>query len=352
VTSIWMAGVDASESTAEERARLASVLAAAPHILLETCHRVELYGSGEPSALDGLRVRTGDAAARHLCRVAAGLESASVGEHEVLGQVRSALDRARASGREDPAVVRLFEVAIGAGRKARSYASPPSPGLAAAAVTWLDGQVALRGSRVLVVGRGTMGAALARSAERAGAQVTVATRTPVNGQRTLQEAAATAGGFAAVAVALAGPWRELTEAPPAPIADLSSPAAVASLVRDRLGDRYLGIDDLFSMRADAGRWARRAEEAVEGAVIEYQTWLASRGTGDLIETLLARTDQRRRARVDGMLRRLGDLDERQAKLIEQLSRQLVADVLHEPLAEIRRDGSGERRESARRLFQL
>ncbi len=347
-----MAGVDASESTAEERARLASVLAAAPHILLETCHRVELYGSGEPRALNGLRVRSGEDAVRHLCRVAAGLESASVGEHEVLGQVRSALDRARASGREDPAVVRLFEVAIAAGRKARSHASPPSPGLAAAAARWLNGQVALRGARVLVVGKGTMGTALTRSVERAGAKVTVASRNPANGQRTLEEAAAAAPGFAAVAVALAGPWRELTEAPSAPVADLSSPAAVGQLVRDRLGDRYLGIDDLFSMRADAGRWARRAEEAVESAVAEYQAWLASRGNGNLIEMLLARSDQRRRARVEGMLRRLGDLDERQAKLVEQLSRQLVADVLHEPLAEIRRDTSGERREAARRLFQL
>ncbi len=347
-----MAGVDASESTAEERARLASVLAAAPHILLETCHRVELYGSGEPGALSGLRVRTGEAAVRHLCRVAAGLESASVGEHEVLGQVRSALDRARAGGREDTEVVRLFEVAIAAGRKARSHASPPSPGLAAAAVRWLDHQVALRDAPVLVVGKGTMGGALARFAERAGARVTVASRTPVNGQRTLEEAATAAPAFAAVAVALAGPWHELTDAPPVPVADLSSPAAVGTLVRERLGDRYLGIDDLFSMRADAGRWARRAEEAVESAVAEYRTWLASRGTGSLIETLLARADERRRARVEGMLRRLGDLDERQAKLVEQLSRQLVADVLHEPLAEIRRDTSGERREAARRLFQL
>ena len=82
------------------------------HAILSTCHRVELYGcieDGSPSTIESLRLRighvlaippdrlsehvytlTGTSAARHLCRVAAGLESIVLGEPEILGQVNAA----------------------------------------------------------------------------------------------------------------------------------------------------------------------------------------------------------------------------------------------------------------------
>ena len=69
-------------------------------MMLETCHRVELYGLGEPPAPAGpeeVRLLRGEVAAGHLFRVACGLESAVVGEDEVLHQVREALAAARAA---------------------------------------------------------------------------------------------------------------------------------------------------------------------------------------------------------------------------------------------------------------
>ncbi len=354
--TVWMAGVDASSSAADERARLAQPGAAPGEVMVETCHRVEVYGAGNPPAgrlaAPGAKLLTGQAAVRHLCRVAAGLESAAVGEPEVLGQVRAAFDRARAAAPLDPTLVRLFETALSAGRRARSLESPPSSGLAATAVGWLAGRANLRSEPVLVVGRGTMGLALARSLAGAGASVAVATRNPRGAELPLGEAAARASSFAGIAVALDGPWADLTQAPPAPVADLSSPSAVPVAVRSALGESYLGIDDLFRIRSDAGRWARKAAEAVELAVAGYMTWLSSRGVAEVIEPLLERADRRRVARVEAALRRLGGLDPRQARLVDQLSRQLVADVLHEPLEAMRDDRSGEQRESARRLFKL
>ena len=90
-------------------------------ILLSTCHRVELYGFGiMPDLGTRLHVETGVQAVRHLMRVAAGLESAIIGEDEVLHQVRDAFARARARPSLDGRLQRLFETAIASGRRARA----------------------------------------------------------------------------------------------------------------------------------------------------------------------------------------------------------------------------------------
>lgn len=350
--NVWVAGIDAGAAEAEARAALAEALAASPHVLLETCHRVELYGTGDPERRDGLRLRTGESAVRHLCRVAAGLESASVGEAEILGQVRTALDRARARGALAPELSRLFETAIGAGRRARSHSAAPSAGLAEVAVEWLAQQTDLRGAPVLVVGGGAMGRALQRAVSAMGGEAIAATRRPREGQLSLAAAAREAASVAGIAIALGGPWRELSSPPDVPVADLSSPAALTPALREALGPRLLDIDGLFARRTEAARWARSAEAAVEAAVAEYRAWDAGRRSAPVVTSLLERLEQRRRHRLDSVLPRLGDLDARQVELIDQLTRQLVRDVIHEPLAELRRNGSAERREAARRLFQL
>ena len=68
----------AGEVSVDRRAELASELGAVPagrrHALLATCHRVELYGVGEPVCRPDMRLLRGEAAVRRLFRVAAGLE--------------------------------------------------------------------------------------------------------------------------------------------------------------------------------------------------------------------------------------------------------------------------------------
>src|SRR5260370_903711 len=81
---------------------------------------------------------------------------------------------------------------------------------------------------------------------------------------------------AAVAVALAGPWHELTV--PAgglpPIADISAPSAIPALIRAGLNGGFLGIDDLF-VRAEAvpGAYTDSAVRVVAAKTREYMRWL-------------------------------------------------------------------------------
>jgi len=58
-------------------------------------------------------------AARHLFRVAAGLESMIVGEYEVLGQVREALEEAESSDLAACPLKELFQQAVSVGRQVR-----------------------------------------------------------------------------------------------------------------------------------------------------------------------------------------------------------------------------------------
>jgi glutamyl-tRNA reductase len=356
----WVLAVDAAETPVADRARFEAEAEAmlefhAGWALLATCHRVELYGMGPAPRWPDVMTLRGRPAARRLLRVAAGLESAVVGEDDVLRQVRDALAAARSRG-VDERLARLFEVAIATGRKARAGRSQEGPGLAARALAWLDGRVAVARQPVLVAGTGRMGTALARAATEAGAAVTVVGRDRSRASLDLVAGAAAAPRAAAVAVALGAPWKELgglADRLP-PVADLSSPPAVPEPVREALGGDFLGIDGLYARSGPGPQtpWAARAAALVEESADDYTSWLAGRGSVQILRALQAEAEQRRMQRLERLLNRLPNLGQRERELISVMSEQLVTDLLHEPLSALRADSDGSGAEAARRLFRL
>jgi glutamyl-tRNA reductase len=106
-------------------------------VLLSTCNRVEIYGttrqsidrikstlqllSSEPVDLDPhLYVHQDAEAARHLFRVTAGLESMTLGETEITGQIKSAYETVREAGLTGPVFNRLFQKAFQATKEIRT----------------------------------------------------------------------------------------------------------------------------------------------------------------------------------------------------------------------------------------
>jgi glutamyl-tRNA reductase len=106
--------IDHKTCCLDERERLSAALQIAPdvpHVVLATCNRMEVYwGDGAAS----------DDVVRHLCRVAAGLESALVGERAVQGQLKKAYLDAQARYRLSPSLNRMFQTAIHAGKRVRT----------------------------------------------------------------------------------------------------------------------------------------------------------------------------------------------------------------------------------------
>src|SRR5204863_4677999 len=152
-------------------------------VCLSTCNRTELYlvdtdpGAAEArasKALLGDEVElyrmTDEAAALHLFRVAAGLDSMVPGEGEILGQVRDAFE----AGAPGPILDRLFSRALHAGKKVRAEtAIGESPASVSSAAAALAQQVfgELDACRVLLAGAGHVAELAARALVARGAKV-------------------------------------------------------------------------------------------------------------------------------------------------------------------------------------
>ena len=346
-------------------------------IVVRTCHRVEAYlGPGAlsdrplPEAPPGTDVLRDADAAHHLISVACGLDSVVLGEDQILHQLRRTLAERHAERPLQPVLDRLFQVALRAGRRARTWFSGPPRSLADVALNRIEreaGPLALR--TILVVGAGRMGRLAAFAAQRRGAQVLVANRSVERAKALAQEVggAPLPFGFdgvmpplAGAILAIGGEWqigrlaaRGLAEGR-AVVIDLSSPPAVPTGLRADLGNRYVSVDDLATgpEAASQDRLRRRLDALVLDTGREYCQWLRSRQTVPAIHGLTAIAEGRRQAEMEWLVRRLPELDEEERAIVEQMSHRLVAGILHGPLVALNSDADGELAVATRELFGL
>jgi len=187
--------------------------------ILSTCNRTEVYVAsatepGREALIRGLARAKGEPehdggafyhlegidAAGHLFRVAGGIESLVVGEHEILGQVRAAFTAATGAHTSTPVLARLFHTAIRTGRRARAETEIGGHGLSvsATAVTLSRRTLGdLRDKVVLIVGAGEAASLAASALAQQGAgRMLVTTRTFERAQDIALELGASAYPFA------------------------------------------------------------------------------------------------------------------------------------------------------------
>jgi glutamyl-tRNA reductase len=327
-----------------------------------------------------------EAAIGHLFRVAAGLDSAVLGEGEVLGQVGDAWEAARAEGTAGPILSILFRHALETGKRVRSETliARGTTSLSQAAVALAGAQLgSLAGRTTLVMGAGEMGEAMAQALAgglEAG-PLLVANRTWSKatelaarcGGRAIEWSALPAGLIQAdVVLASTGSPDTLLEASdldsvmtargtrPLLIVDIAVPRDVDPGVGDLPGVTLLDMDDLSSFAArtlDSRRQeVPRADEIVAEEVERYMGRSAERHVAPLVAALHERGEQIRAAELERFARRLGDLDPAQARAVEALSRGIVAKLLHEPTVNLKAgvgSPTGEQLAQAfRQLFDL
>jgi glutamyl-tRNA reductase len=330
-------------------------------VCLSTCNRTELYlsGDGEAAALASLEDLAGEplgsvayrmhdeAAAVHLFRVSAGLDSLVPGESEILGQVRAAYEAASVG----PLLDRVFRQALQLGKRVRSETaigeSPASvPSAAAALAEQVFGE--LEGRRVLLVGAGRIGELAAGSLSARGATIAFVAN------RSLEAAQRLAGRFGAEALEgeqLASKLGEVdvvlasTSAPglivraehvperrrkPLFFIDIAVPRDIDAAVHELEGCYLYDIDDLEAVVTEtlAGRRveAERAERLVVEEAARFRAWQASLDVVPAIASLRARAEEIRAAE----LAKLGELPEHERRTIESVTSQILNKLLHLP----------------------
>jgi glutamyl-tRNA reductase len=300
--------------------------------MVSTCERMELYafdaGGADPESLlvalaesrgvpvetvrGAAEVLTGRDAARHLLRVAAGLESFVLGESDIVGQVRSAAAASQQAGVGGLELERLVGTAVNTSRRVRASTSFGESGRSVAAsavrVAAMEHDGDLEGQAVLVVGGGEVAAQAVDSATRLGATVTVCARTRRRAER-LAEAGATlvsldrllqlAPTSDVVIFATASPEPLLDAGPlrqalgvdrhPLLVMDLCVPRNVHPAVRHVRGIRLLDLADLRTMSAveneHLSRDVARADQVVEEELDRYHHWSARRSAAASVQQL-------------------------------------------------------------------
>ena len=319
-------------------------------------------------------------AVRHLFSVAAGLESTVLGESEILGQVRTAWERAQAEGASRASLNLLFRHAVEVGKRARTETAI---GRSTASVSHAAVEMArerlgtLAGRTVLVVGAGEMGEGIVVALAAAGTgEVLVANRTlaraeeladRVGGSAISLDAVAAALPFADVVLTSTGAGLLVTEETvpsrdgrPLMVIDIAVPRDVAAGVGLMPDVTLLDLDDLREWAA-RGRAERQGEVAAVQSIIgdEVQRFadvVEARQVAPLISQLHDYAEQVRLGELIRFASRLDGLDDRQRSAVEAMTRGLVAKLLHAPSVRLKDDAGtprGERNASALRdLYDL
>jgi glutamyl-tRNA reductase len=372
-------------------------------MIVSTCNRVELYagvdGDDSPEALrrhlienrslpselrPHLYCHEGEAALRHLFRVASSLDSLVVGESQILGQVKEAYTVARAAGTVGGVLEQTLQRAFQLAKRvrtetdvARSASSVASVAVDLAAQIFGD----LDGRTVLIVGAGKMGDLSARHLKAAGiTTLKVVNRT----QARAEELAARLAG-------IAEPWDALDRL----LAEVdivlcstgaSEPVIVAERVRRAMRARkgrwlfFIDIAVPRDVHPDVGRIenvylydvdaleevvahnrsgraaeAERAEAMVTDEVTRFSARERTRGAVPTIKALREHFLKVARAEAERAVGRLSGLSDKDRQQVIALGEAIANKLLHAPTTALKGGGPApmeDLQEAVRALFSL
>lgn len=370
--------------------------------ILSTCNRTELYcgieADKQPAIINWIAERQqlshneltpylytykGEASARHMFRVASGLDSMILGEPQILGQMKTAYQAASDAGTLGKDLGRLFQFTFSTAKRVRTdTAIGSSPVSVAFAAVRLAQQIFddLDQQTALLVGAGETIELTARHLKEQGiGRIIIANRTFDNAHRL-------AAQFDAYAIALSELPKHLSEADilvtstasqlpilgkgsvesalkvrkhkPIFMVDLAVPRDIESEV-EQLRDVYLyTVDDLkntveenINSRQQA---ALQAEEIISHEVDHFQAWLRSQGATNTIRQF---RQQAETIRDEALQQALAALNSGKPtdEVLTLLAHRLTNKLIHTPSSQIKQASINERHDlinAACELFQL
>jgi glutamyl-tRNA reductase len=379
-------------------------------MVLSTCNRVEVYAVVEAfhaglsvighvlSEHSGMSlhdltkyayVRYAEAAVEHLFAVASGLDSAVVGEQQVLGQVRRAYATAETNQTVGRTLHELSQRALSVGKRVHSETGIDSAGASVVSVA-LDIATArltdLAGRTAVVVGAGAMGALSARHLVRAGVtHVHVVNRSLPRARRlahnireqgatadahTLEHIAAALGdadvvvsctGAVRPVMTLADAYRGLSRRPEQRqlvICDLGMPRDVDTAVGGLPGVFVVDMDRI-QREPSAQAAASDAEAARKIVAAEVANYLAGQRMAEVTPTVTALRQRAAEVVEAELLRldhRLPGLQPAHRDEVANTVRRVVDKLLHAPTVRVKQlasaPGGDSYAQALRELFEL
>lgn len=378
-------------------------------VVLSTCNRTEVYAAvgkfhggaqnlrnfvaefchiAPEELTDRLYTYHDDGAIRHLFRVAAGVDSLVIGESEILGQVRKARDAAVQEGLVGRVLTMAFNRALRTGRRARSETAigrnPASISSAAVdlARRAFEGAT-LEGKNIAIIGAGKMGGLAARVLKRAGgSDVVIVNRTPSRAKSLAEEfdaasrpwselidviaaadiviSSTTSAGIVIDQPMVSAALRKRDSSRLLLIIDIAVPRDVDSLVATLEGVVLRDIEDLRTVVETTGKSRTDEVVAIESIIsAEVESFLHWERAAEVAPTATALIDKAegiRRAELERASSILDGLTIEQRDAIEQLSRRMVAKLLHSPLSKTTEIAGSARDDlylaAVRELFEL
>jgi glutamyl-tRNA reductase len=354
-------------------------------VLISTCNRTELYATCQ-SLEDGhvamagflaaaravpaddlkahVYTRAEADAARHLFRVAAGLDSLVVGEPQILGQVKQAYASATEQHATGALLNRLFHTAFTAGKRVRTETELAEGAVSVSyAALGLARKICgdLRQASILVVGAGEMAELTARHlAAQQPKRITVCSRTAAHAEVLAQEVGGTvvpwgeldtALGQADVVVTATGSATPiLTRARvqavlkhrrgrPLFVIDIAVPRDVEPEVAADDNVFLYNIDDLQSIvnesLARRSSETTRAEAIVNQEVERFMAWARSRTAMPTVVALRQRFETIRRAELDRLQPKIAGLSPEARARVDEVTRLIIEKLLITPTEQLK-----------------
>lgn len=301
----------------------------------------------------------------HLFRVASGLDSMVLGETQILGQVKTAYQAACEHGSTNRVLNTLFQQAIAVGKKVRTDTQIDRNAVSISyAAVELAKQLfgGLDGKSILVIGAGKMSELTAKHLVSNGvSDVLVA-------NRSFDKAVALAEVFGGKAVNYGELFDHMagidivisaTAAPHCVIEkpdmekvmsrrngkkifliDIAVPRDIDPQVNEVEGVSLYDIDDLQNVidhnLEHRKKEAVKAEKIIEAEINEFWKWLSTQFVTPTVAALKKRAEEIRQKEMTRAFNRLGNITEREKKVISSMANSIVNQLLHDPVLQLKK----------------
>jgi glutamyl-tRNA reductase len=368
-------------------------------VILQTCNRVELFGTGKDYDLEKIKKTWAslagleDAAFKenlefsenkevyhHLLKLTSGLDSMVLGEEQILGQIKKSITAARQAKFSGARLNTLFDKAIRIGTRVRNSTGISKGGISVGsmAVKLAEENVdELKTKRILLIGTGESATLVAKSLKKRAYKFFISSRT-IERSKAFAE---TLGGkpirfedvlsgfdkFDVLFVATAAPYFLVTfdrikqamntKKNGIMILDLSNPRTVDEKVATLQGIKLMNLDQIAemvdkNMRSRIGK-VSTVENIISEELPVIEASMKRLEAEPIVKEVFKNIDFLRVKELQKALQMLGETDEKRVKIIEELTKAVVESIVSTPMNNLRKaseQGNPELLEAATKLF--